>query len=55
MLTGAVLWVLYLSGRRLSTFGIMQSLLGSSLVFGTIAIAWIHARGLLPFAMAGYG
>jgi hypothetical protein len=55
VLTGVFVWGLYLSGRRLSGFFMMESLLGSSLVFGIVAVAWMHARGVLALAVAGRG
>jgi hypothetical protein len=55
MLTGVFIWGLYLSGRRLSGFFMMESLLGSSLVFGIVAVGWMHARGVLALAVAGHG
>ena len=55
MLTGVFIWRLYLSGRRLSGFFVIESLLGTSLVFGTIAVGWMYARGVLALAVAGHG
>jgi hypothetical protein len=55
MLTGVFIWGLYLSGRRLSGLFMMESLLGSSLVFGIVAVGWMHARGVLALAVAGHG
>ncbi len=46
MLTGVFIWGLYLSGRRLSGFFMIESLLGTS---------WMHARGVLALAVAGHG
>jgi len=53
MLTGVFVWRLYLSGRRLSGFFVIETLLGASLVFGTLAILWMHARGVLALAVGG--
>jgi hypothetical protein len=53
LLTGIFVWCLYLFGRRLSHLIVMEVLLGASLVFGTLALIWIDARGLLPVVMAG--
>ena len=55
VLSGVLIWGLYLSGRRLSGFFMMESLLGSSLVFGIIAVGWMRARGVLALAVAGHG
>jgi hypothetical protein len=55
MLTGVFIWGLYLSGRRLSGLFMMESLLGTSLVFGIVAVGWLHARGVLALAVAGHG
>jgi hypothetical protein len=52
-LAGVFLWRFYLSGRRLSRFFVIETLLGSSFVFGTCAIVWMHARGVLALAVAG--
>jgi hypothetical protein len=55
MLTGVFIWGLYLSGRRLCGFFMIESLLGTSLVFGIVAVGWMHARGVLALAVAGHG
>jgi hypothetical protein len=55
MLTGVFIGGLYLSGRRLSGFFMIESLLGTSLVFGIVAVGWMHARGVLALAVAGHG
>jgi len=55
MLTGVFIWGFYLSGRRLSGFFMMESLLGASLVFGIVAVGWMYARGVLALAVAGHG
>lgn len=55
VLTGVLIWGLYLSGCRLSGFFMIESLLGSSLAFGIVAVAWMHARGILAIAVAGHG
>jgi hypothetical protein len=55
LLTGFVIWLLFLCGRRLSVFWIGELLLGASLVFGTMAIVWMDVRGVLPLATAGHG
>lgn len=55
LLTGAIIWCLYLSGRRLSVVAITNTLLGASIGFGTLAIVWIDVRGLLPQAVRGFG
>src|SRR5262249_29881247 len=47
LMMGVFLWCLYLSGRRLRVALIIEALLGASLVFGTLALMWIHARGVL--------
>jgi hypothetical protein len=54
LLTGTVIWCQYLSGRRLSVFFMVETLLGASLMFGTAALFWIHARGLLPLVVQGH-
>jgi hypothetical protein len=51
LLTGLAVWCLYLAGRRMSLFFIVQCLLGSSLVFGMFAIVWMHVRGVLAIAL----
>lgn len=53
LVTAVVIWGLHLFGRRLSLLFVLETLLGASLVFGTVAIVWIDARGLLPLVMAG--
>jgi len=53
LVTGVFVWSLYLIGRRLSHLFVTEALLGASLVFGTLALVWIDARGLLPVVMAG--
>src|SRR5262245_43871438 len=55
LMMGVFVWCLYLSGRRLQVALIIETLLGASLVFGTLALMWIHARGVLPLAVRGYG
>lgn len=52
-LTGFAIWCLYLLGCRLRTVLVIEALLAASLVFGTIALVWIDARGLLPAVTAG--
>jgi hypothetical protein len=48
----SVFWVChYFSGRRQNAFVVVQSMLGASLVFGTIAVSWMHARGTLVLAL----
>jgi hypothetical protein len=54
MLTGVFVWCLYLSRRRLSGFFVIETLLGASLVFGMLAIVWMHARGVLALAIGGH-
>jgi hypothetical protein len=51
VLTGVAVWSLYLAGRRMSLFFIVQCLFGSSLIFGTFAIVWMHLRGVLALAL----
>lgn len=53
LLTGVIIWCLYLSGRRLRVLFVVEALLAASLVFGTIALVWVHARGVLPLAVTG--
>jgi hypothetical protein len=55
MLTGVFIWALYLSGRRLSGFFMIESLLAASVIFGIVAVGWMHARGVLALAVAGHG
>ena len=55
LLVGVVAWCLYLSGRRLRVVFIIETLLGASLVFGTLALMWIHARGVLTLSVRGNG
>jgi hypothetical protein len=50
LLTGFVLWRSYVAGRRLSTFWMIEALLGASFVFGMLAVCWMDARGVLAFA-----
>ena len=54
MLTGVFIWALYLSGRRLSCFLVIETLLGASFVFGVVAVAWMHARGVLPLILGAH-
>ena len=53
LFTGAFVWGLYLFGLRLNHLFVMETLLGASLVFGTLAILWLDTRGLLPIVTAG--
>jgi hypothetical protein len=53
LFTGVFVWCLYLFGCRLSLLLVTETLLGASVVFGTLAILWIDARGLLPVVVAG--
>jgi hypothetical protein len=53
MLVGFVIWRMYLSGRRLSALIVAETLLGASFVFGTLAVCWMHARGVVALAVAG--
>ena len=55
LMVGVFLWCIYLSGRRLQVAFIIETLLGASLVFGTLALMWIHARGVLTLAVRGNG
>jgi len=55
VLTGVFLWCVYLSGRRLSVFVVGQTLLGASFLFGTVAIWWMHTRGVLALAVDANG
>lgn len=58
VLTGGVVWWLYLCRRRLNSFIVCEVLLGASAVFGTLAVAWMQIRGVLGFALgpeAGLG
>jgi hypothetical protein len=52
-LVGVWLWCMYLSGRRLSRLFVIGTLLGSSFVFGTFALVWMHVRGVLALAVLG--
>jgi hypothetical protein len=54
LMMGVFLWCLYLSGRRLRVAFMIEALLGASLVFGTLALMWIHARGVLTLAVRGF-
>jgi hypothetical protein len=54
VLCGFVLGCLSLAGLRLSTFLVWETLLGASFVFGTAAIVWMQARGVLTLAVRGY-
>jgi hypothetical protein len=53
MLAGFVVWCLYLSGHGLNRFLVIETLLGASLAFGTLAVWWMHTRGVLALAVAG--
>jgi len=54
MLAGFVVWRFYLSGRRLNSFLVIETLLGASFLFGTLAVGWMHSRGVVALAVAGY-
>src|SRR5262249_2451836 len=54
LMVGVFVWCLYLSGCRLRVAFIIETLLGASLVFGTLALMWVHARGVLPLAVRGH-
>jgi hypothetical protein len=54
VLSGCFLGCLTLAGRRLSKFLMWETLLGASFVFGTAAIVWMQARGVLTLAVRGY-
>src|SRR5262245_60166108 len=53
LFTGAFVWGLYLFRLRLNHLFVMETLLGASVVFGTLAILWLDTRGLLPIVTAG--
>jgi hypothetical protein len=55
VLCGCFLGCLSLAGLRLSRFFVCETLLGASFVFGTAAIVWMHARGVLTLAVRGDG
>jgi hypothetical protein len=52
-LVGLLLAVSGLFGLRLSRVFVCETLLGASFVFGTIALVWIDAHGVLPLAVFG--
>jgi hypothetical protein len=52
--TGVVLLRVYASGRAMTNLFAIRVLLGASLLFGTVALLWLHARGVLAFALQGY-
>jgi hypothetical protein len=52
-LIGLLLAVLGLFGLRLSRVFACETLLGASFVFGTIALVWMDAHGVLPLAVLG--
>jgi hypothetical protein len=51
ILTGGILWLLWLAGCRLSVPLITDILLGASFVFGVLAIWIMHLHGVLVLAL----
>jgi len=55
LLTGGILWLLWLIGRRLSVLVVMDVLLGASFAFGVLALWIIQSRGVLAIAVNSAG
>ena len=55
LLTGGMMWSLWLAGNRLDLFVLVETLLGSSLVFGILSLWIMHARGVFAFAVDSSG
>lgn len=53
LLAGLLLSVMSRSDRRLSLVFKAEVLLGASFVFGTFALVWMDAHGVLPLAVLG--
>ncbi len=51
ILTGGIISLLWLAGRRLSTLAIINVLLAASFVFGVLALWIMHAHGVLAIAL----
>lgn len=51
LLIGGILWSLWLAGRRLHLFALIQMLPGASVVLGMAAIWIMRARGVVRFAV----
>ena len=54
-LTGGVLWLLWLAGRRLNLLPAIQVLLGASFTFGRLAVWIMHSHGRVAFAVGASG
>jgi hypothetical protein len=48
---GLVFWLVWMTGRRLSIFVVVQVLLGASALFGSVALYIVRERGLVGFAV----
>jgi hypothetical protein len=51
LLIGLFVWRLYLAGRRLNVLFVVETLLGASLMLGTVALVWMDARGVLSLVV----
>jgi hypothetical protein len=49
--TGGILWLLLMTGRKLSVLLVAEPLLAASFIFGALALWILHLRGALAFAV----
>jgi hypothetical protein len=54
-LVGGVMWLLWLTGRRLNVLLVVEILLGASFIFGTAALGIMQSRGVLALAVDSSG
>jgi len=55
LLTGGILWSLWLAGRNLSSFVLVLALLGASFTFGVLALYIMQTKGVVAFAIDSSG
>jgi hypothetical protein len=55
LLSGGALWCLWLAGRRLNLFVVIELLLGASFAFGVLAVWIMRMRGVTAFAIDSSG
>jgi hypothetical protein len=55
LLTGGIMWCLWLAGRSLNPFVLIQALLGASFTFGVLALYTMRIRGVVAFAIDSSG
>jgi len=55
LLSGGIMWVLWLAGRRLNLFVVIELLLGASFTFGLLALWIMRVRGVVALAIDSSG